>query len=953
MVATFSPHRDGGGTLHFPSPTHIHHVDPSSALAQLRRSLSRSPSKGPTFRLITSKSASPSPSSPLSPSPLSPQKHAGSVSLLSNATVISPSPLATPFPPSAKKTRSGARRLSPPGTTLRSASLQRSPAKRGLSDSRDNGNATPPSPSECGIGMENRSQSASPDGRKLWDTNDGYFVCQASDDLLAPHHALGRREKGTGYLADYSVKSSPLKRSDGLMDLEQGDPGSPSAKRRSLHGASFSPDFDIFNHEAAVTAHAQPESHRPSEASFSDSPSLLDHANIFSAMPKRTSSLRKTTLQQRYEKPVFGRHRPNIDQAFGINTPGLPSSKGRPRMSLDTVLPPMPRESPFSSQGSLPSASVHPISHVRRDYQNLGTLPMPQRHPLSRTITQSSSSSSLAEDSPTHLPLRHAEPGRPNADFTKSLPVGGPRPLTANPTTGDSSTQTSSTEVSFATPENYKLAKPLPAAFMSTGLISKRNRDMGAGELDFNASLTSMPDTPCKRATIMGPTVHDTVPSGSGNKPKHSHHSVHSFGTPSTPFNPHVTRPSLEAFAKGTSIFGSSFGNAHLQRRCSFASVEGDDKSQSPSGCVESQSSTEFDVPPTPTKQVLGAPQSNHGILQEGSSHDLPDSENAEALEPSEHQSSYQDQCGKLSPNQTPCGSVDGDSDSVMEESPSTTLRFRSLNAISSYSKRSQFLGHSRSPAALSRKSFYSPFIRSRSMRTKTSPLSPASPLFGRIEPRSPQTPQGTMLPPDPSGLSISARGDGHVIQSFGNDLLFLPATPTASRDQVSLFGKGRASTTPVHGPAVAEVDSSLLSRFGKVEVIGTGEFSQVFRVTQRPELIASKGYFTLPPAQSTPQNPLPDYIWAVKKTRQAFIGPKDRQRKLQEVQVLKALGRSDHTIELLDNWETNEHLYIQTEYCEEGSLDLFLQNVGRKARLDDFRIWKIMLELSLVSYSP
>ena len=797
--------------------------------------------------------------------------------------------------------------------------------------------------------MENRSQSVSPDDKIICDPNDGYFGHQTSDALLAPHHALGRREKGTGYLADYSVKSSPLKRSDGLLDLEQGDPGSPSAKRISLHGASFSPDFDIFDHEAAMTAHAQLESHSPNESSFTDSHSVSEHANIFSAMPKRTSSLRKTTLQQRYEKPVLGRFRPSIDLAFSTNTPGLPSTKTRPRMSLDNVLPPMPRESPFSSLGSLPSASVHPISHVRKDYQNLGTLPVSQRHPLSRTITRSSSSSSLAEDSPTHLPLRHAESGRPNADFAKSLPVGAPRPPTINPTTGDSSTQTS-TEASFATPENYKLAKPLPAAFMSTGLISKRNRDMTVGELDFSASLTSMPDTPCKRAILAGPTVHDTLPNGSGNMPKRTHHSVHSFGTPSTPFNPHANRPSLEAFAKGTSIFGSSFGSAHLQRRSSFASVDGDEKSQSLSGRVDSQSSTNFDVPPTPTKQALGVPQSHHGLSREGPSHDLPDSENTEALEPSDHQSPYQDQCGKLSPNRTSGGSVDGDSDSVMEESPSTTLRFRSLNAISSYSKRSPFLGPSRSPAALSRKSLFSPFIRSRSIKTKTSPLSPASPLFGQIEPKSPQTPQGTMLPPDPSGLSISARGDGHASQSFGNSSIFLPATPTASRDQVSLFGRGRASTTPVHGPAVTELDASLLSRFGKVEVIGTGEFSQVFRVTQRPDLNASKGYFNSSPAHSASPSPLSDHTWAVKKTRHAFTGPKDRQRKLQEVQVLKALGRSDHTVELLDSWETSEHLYIQTEYCEEGSLDLFLQNVGRKARLDDFRIWKIMLELSLVS---
>jgi mitosis inhibitor protein kinase SWE1 len=49
-----------------------------------------------------------------------------------------------------------------------------------------------------------------------------------------------------------------------------------------------------------------------------------------------------------------------------------------------------------------------------------------------------------------------------------------------------------------------------------------------------------------------------------------------------------------------------------------------------------------------------------------------------------------------------------------------------------------------------------------------------------------------------------------------------------------------------------------------------------------------------------------------------------------------------------MDSWENNGHLYIQTEFCEEGSLDGFLAQAGLKARLDDFRIWKILLELSL-----
>jgi mitosis inhibitor protein kinase SWE1 len=132
--------------------------------------------------------------------------------------------------------------------------------------------------------------------------------------------------------------------------------------------------------------------------------------------------------------------------------------------------------------------------------------------------------------------------------------------------------------------------------------------------------------------------------------------------------------------------------------------------------------------------------------------------------------------------------------------------------------------------------------------------------------------------------------------------------------------------------------------------MIGTGEFSEVFRVAKKQEFSSSQSYFALPATRSTPKTPLPDLVWAVKKSRQPFIGPKDRLRKLQEVQILKALGRGEHTLELFDSWESNDHLYIQTDYCEEGSLDLFLHHVGRKARLDDFRIWKILLELSQVS---
>lgn len=143
------------------------------------------------------------------------------------------------------------------------------------------------------------------------------------------------------------------------------------------------------------------------------------------------------------------------------------------------------------------------------------------------------------------------------------------------------------------------------------------------------------------------------------------------------------------------------------------------------------------------------------------------------------------------------------------------------------------------------------------------------------------------------------------------------------------------------------DVDSSLTSRFEKVELVGTGEFSQVYRVI-RPRDTSSQ-IFSIPSNEPKSPNALPDRVWAVKKSKQPYGGLKDRERRIREVDILKALTNSDHVIAFMDSWEQNGHLYIQTEFCEEGGLDVFLAQVGLKARLDDFRIWKILLELAAV----
>ncbi|ORY84344.1 kinase-like domain-containing protein, partial [Protomyces lactucae-debilis] len=59
-----------------------------------------------------------------------------------------------------------------------------------------------------------------------------------------------------------------------------------------------------------------------------------------------------------------------------------------------------------------------------------------------------------------------------------------------------------------------------------------------------------------------------------------------------------------------------------------------------------------------------------------------------------------------------------------------------------------------------------------------------------------------------------------------------------------------------------------------------------------------------------------------------------------------------EHILELFTSWEEESHLYMQTDFCENGSLDVFLQDVGQQSRLDEFRVWKVLTELCLgVSY--
>lgn len=925
-----------GGTLTLPSPTHVHHVDVTSAVKSLRRSLSRSPSKWALKRSPTL-----SPKSPLSPCPTSPKRSSSQPSVFTGAfnnPPHTPSPL-TPFPPSAKLALRSSNRTK---TTPARTSSRPSPM-RALSHTSDNTtNATTNLTVNSAGGQENR-RSTSPRERKSFEKASKMPFNPEGSGASAVNHALSRLGgDGANDCHSPSATSSPLKRSDAIMNLDQASLGSPVAKRRSLHGsASFGHDFNVFDHGPSATSHFEIHDDSNQEYELSTASITSDSNSSFSSMPRRSSSLRKSTLQQRHgEKTSWGRrHAAQMlaAQQLASNGPEMSTPiapKNRPRLSLDQFMPPMARDSPFSSLGNLPNASMHMV-------------PPHQPHPLSRTMTTSSSSSSIPDESPTHAPPHFGEHPRPKLDFSKSLPPGALRPYTFEGPSDNSN--------SFSTPQNYKSVKPLPAAFMSTGLISKVNRNPEEPQIPRGNSKGNVPDTPCKKH-VNGFSTYPAPVTGSAIA--RARHVRHSFGTPSGPFGAKPVAPGT--FGNGDSVFGSGFA---ITRRGSFLSVDGDEGADSPDGKSDSQNIADFEMPPTPTKQALvsSLPHQIHRTGSPSNHRNLPASMSAVGYGLNKRLSRTSSKLN-LSASLDDLDGDESDGSMDMNDSP-TTSTFRAFGpsmsssiTVPSFSQSRAARASHHSPTPLLPKSLTTPFLTpSRPGFTKMSHVAPASPLerIDFLERLSPRTPQDSMLPPDPSGLSISNPRDNQAAKLGVNRASMPPpATPTAGRDYFSNIGDRRMSTTPVSTFVASELDDSLTSRFEKAEIIGSGEFSLVYRVTKTAHTVAIPSFNfagSASPLQGRSSTPVPDRVFAVKKSRHPYTGARDRQKKLQEVSVLKALGHSDHVVDLIDSWEARSHLYIQTEFCEEGSLDIFLLKTGRKGRLDDFRIWKIMLELSQV----
>lgn len=468
-----------------------------------------------------------------------------------------------------------------------------------------------------------------------------------------------------------------------------------------------------------------------------------------------------------------------------------------------------------------------------------------QPHPLSKALSPSSPAQFLSDEPSSFERQLRGLDAQPKTDFSRSLPIGALRPTMGSTAVQEVHSQGSSID-SFETPQLYKMARPDPAAFRSTGLISKKHRNPETLPPAPDAH-PGMPDTPCKK----GPSGFSfgASPTPAPEKAGHAQFAPLSFGSPSN------HQRDLERKTSFTSVDSENASNALLQ--------------------YDSQSSTD-DFPPTPTKLA---------------------------------------------------------SQEISNSNKSNSLR-------SSLFGRRARIGHNM---------FRDP--NETGLDATTTPQGARDARISSLDFSAPQTPSDSGIP-DPSSLSISQghktilSPTPHSERNFGGRSPFIPATPT-HRDNEGNIWRGNSIVTPSNNLRRQEADSVLSHRFPRVQWLATGEFSHVYKVSEPP----AQSYFS-PLASSKPERtPRPDRVYIVKKSKAAYTSTKALKRAFREASFLKSLTEAEpkpeHIVEYINSWDAMGHLYIQTEYCEEGDLEQFLIRNGQRSRLDDFRIWKVMLEIS------